>query len=374
MKLKSMSVLLTACVSMISGAHAVAEEVIGPALKKGQEYMILTNYPNNLHVIDVESDSLYKTCTMPDAFGPGMAIVAPDGKTAYVLNNHYADIYGIELDTCKTTFHADLEVRPGEWARSIFSLAISPDGKEIYSVANPTIRNTDHYVVQEPRLQVYSTDAGLDAEPARMFPVPRQISIMQTGNDGALYMAGADIYKLDVQTGEYEVAVPLRNWDRPLYSAPDVLYLWPHQSQMNDFAVLYTAAKFEDETQDLATAEYVYGFVSIDLETGKSQVEDFATLTEIYFTGMRSPKEPNHMFAVLNNLAKYDVEQKEKLQSASLEHTYYAVTFNASGEKLYLAGTWNDVAIFDPDNLERLGTIEIPGGDMAITTPQIFTR
>ena len=35
------------------------------------------------------------------------------------------------------------------------------------------------------------------------------MTAMQVGKDGGLYMAGADIYKMDVQTGEYEVAMSL---------------------------------------------------------------------------------------------------------------------------------------------------------------------
>ena len=65
----------------------------------------------------------------------------------------------------------------------------------------------------------------------------------------------------------FEVAVPLRNWQRPLYSAPDVLYFWPHQTAMHDFSMLYTAARFQDDTQDLASADYRYGYLSIDLKT-----------------------------------------------------------------------------------------------------------
>lgn len=87
-----------------------------PALKAGHEYMIVTNYPNNLHVVDVATDTVYKSCVMPDKFGPGTAMMAPDNRTAYVLNNHYGDIYGIDLDTCKNTFHANLSSVAGKWA------------------------------------------------------------------------------------------------------------------------------------------------------------------------------------------------------------------------------------------------------------------
>ncbi|AYC32932.1 quinohemoprotein amine dehydrogenase subunit beta [Pseudomonas cavernae] len=363
-----------AVVGLALGAPSAVAAEAGPTLKAGHEYMIATNYPNNLHVIDLASDTLYKTCQLPDAFGPGTAMMAPDRKTAFILNNHYGDLYGVDLDNCKTVFHAKLSVNPGEKARAMFSFALSPDGKELYTTVNPTQMLNDHYVVQQPRLQVYDTAAGLDAKPVRSFPMPRQIYLMRAADDGTLYVAGPDIYKMDVKTGKYEVAVPGRNWQRPLYSAPDVLYFWPHQTTYHEFSMLYTTAKFKDEKQDLATADFVYGYVSIDLKTGKSTVQDFAPLTELYFSGLRSPKDPNQMFGVLNRLAKYDIKEQKLIKAANLDHSYYCIAFNAEGSKLYLAGTFNDIAVFDPDSLEKVKNIKLPGGDMAITTTQVFTR
>jgi quinohemoprotein amine dehydrogenase beta subunit len=346
----------------------------GPALQSGHEYMVVGNYPNNLHVIDTQTDKVYKTCSMPDAFGPGTVQIAPDNKTAYTLNNHYGDIYGVDLDSCKQVFHAALAQQPGERARALFSIAISPDGKEIYSVVNPTQLGLDHYKVQAPRLQVYAADGGLAAKPVRSFPAPRQVTVMQTGADGTLYMAGADIYKVDVHTGKVGVAVPSRNWKRPLYSPPDVLYAWSQQHYSRDFTILYTAAKFKDEQQDMATAEFVYGFFNIDLVTGKTETVDFAPLTEIYFTGMRSPKDKNLIYGVLNRLTKYDIKQQKLLAVGELDHSYYLVSLNKSGSKVYLTGTFNDVAVYDADSLKKLTNIELPGGDMAIASAQIFIR
>lgn len=40
----------------------------------------------------------------------------------------------------------------------------------------------------------------------------------------------------------------------------------------------------------------------------------------------------------------------------------------------YLAGTFNDVSIFDAESLKQIGSIKMPGGDMAITTAQVFVR
>lgn len=351
---------------------ALADESL--ALNSGHEYMVTTNYPNNLHVIDLASDSLYKTCKMPDAFGPGTVQLSPDRKIAYVLNNHYADVYGVELDSCKQVFHASITQHPGEKARSMFAFTVSHDGKELYTVANPTLLLNDRYEVKEPRLDVYATDAGLNAKPVRSFPAPRQLTIMQSGDDGTLYVAGPDLYKVDVKTGKFEVLIPSRHWQRPNYSAPDVLYVWNQQTYRHDFSLLYTAAKFKDKQQDPATAEPLYGLFSVDLATGKTETTDFGPLTEIYFSGMRSPKDPNLMFGVLNRLAKYDIKQKKLLQAATLEHSYYCISFNRAGTKIYLSGTFNDVAIFDVQSMQQIGKITLPGGDMAITTAQIFIR
>ncbi|MFK8399924.1 quinohemoprotein amine dehydrogenase subunit beta [Pseudomonas sp. BGr12] len=361
------------CLSLVCALPTFANDE-SKALESGREYLIATNYPSNLNIIDLKTDQIYKTCHMPDVFGPGTAQISPDRKTAYVLSNHYGDIYGIDLDSCKTVFRANLAFKPGERAKAIFSIAVSRDGKEVYSVANPAVLLNDRFTIGTPRLQVYDTSSGLSALPVRTFDVPRQISIMQVGHDGSLYMAGAGIYKMDVHSGKYEIVQPIRNWGRPLYSDPDVLYVWPHQTLTDEFALLYSAVKYQDKSKDPATAENVYGQIIVDLKTGKTSVQDFATLTELYFTGLRSPKNPGQMFGVLNRLAKYDIKSKKLIGSATLEHTYYCVAFNKDGSKLYLAGTYNEIAVYDPENLERKGTIKLPGGDSALMTAQVFTR
>ncbi|MEE9103187.1 MULTISPECIES: quinohemoprotein amine dehydrogenase subunit beta [Pseudomonas] len=342
------------------------------ALESGHEYLISTNYPNNLHVVDMQTDKLFKTCTIPGAYGPGMTQLSPDRKVVYILSNHYADIYGIKLDDCQPVFHATIAQKPGENARAMFSMTVSHDGKEIYAIANPTKILAEHYEVQQPRLQIYSVADGMNAKPVRTFPAPRQLTIMQTGDDGTLYVAGPDIYKVDVKTGKFDVAIPSRNWKRPNYSPPDVLYVWNQQTYSRDFSLFYTAAKFKDDKQDPATADFRYGFFNVDLATGKTETLDFGPVTEVYFSGMRSPTDRNVIYGVLNRLTKYDIKEQKLVKAANLDHSYYCLTVNKAGTKLYLSGTFNDVAIFDANSLERLGDLKLPGGDMAITTSQAF--
>jgi hypothetical protein len=117
-----------------------------------------------------------------------------------------------------------------------------------------------------------------------------------------------------------------------------------------------------------------YSVHSMRCPSGATGKVDFAALVEIYFTGMRSPKDRNIIYGVLNRLTKYDVREKKLLAHAELDHSYYAVNLSRDGSKVFLGGTLNDIAIFDADDLRPLGKIKLPGGDQGTTTPQIFIR
>ena len=342
-------------------------------LKKGNEYMLVSNYPNNLHVLDLKNESILKSCQLPDAFGPGVIRVSPNRERAYILNNHYETVYGIELDSCKVVFKAHQSTEK-ERVKTIFSLALSPDGKELYTIQNPTQMNTDHYVIKEPRLAVFNTDDGINAKPVRTFKAPRQVTVMSTTDDGSLMLLGEDIYSVDVKSGKTKVALANRNWDRKLYAPPDVLNAWPIDSSTNEFLSLYTTARFQDETMNIETADWIYGFHTVDLKTGKAESIDFGPIEEIYFTGVRSPKDKNFIYGVLNRLAKYDISKKQLVKAAEIDHSYYCIAINDSATKVYLAGTFNDVAIYDAETLEKTGSIVLPGGDMGTTTAQVFRR
>ncbi len=344
------------------------------ALKPGREYMMMPNYPNNLHLIDLETASVYKSCTLPGQYGPGLSQISPDKRTGYVLSNRFGTIYGVDLDSCKVTFRADMSLAPNERAKSIMSFTVSHDGKELYAVQTPTTINRDHYRVGEPRFAVYDTAAGVNAKPLRVFPAPRQTYIMQTADDGSVFLAGPNLYKVDVKAGTMTTALPIRDWERKTHAPLDVLYFWPVQTAARDFTMLYTTAQFKDEKQDPATADLQYGMISVDLKTGQTEAREFGPLTEIYFTGLRSPKDRNIIYGLLHRLAKYDISARKMVQAVELEHTYYTLLSNQSGSRIYLTGTLNDIAIYDADSLTRVGNIQLPGGDMGAGTGQVFVR
>jgi quinohemoprotein amine dehydrogenase beta subunit len=372
----SRAVLATAFLAFSAAAVAgpFAANTNAPLIH-GREYMVVANHPNLLHVLDLGDNRVLKTCELSESAIPGAAQVSPDHTRVYVLNDRARQVVGVELDTCKEVFKAEFSTAEDERAIAFMSLALSPDGKELYSVHNPSRLHSDRYEALPPRLAVYETAAGLEAEPVRVFPMPRQIGVMQTGDDGTLYAAGQDLYKIDVQTGKYEVALPLLNWRRPGYGAPDALNAWTTRPYTHEFAFLYTAPRFKPGKEgDLASADFKWGILSIDLATGKTSLRDFADLTEVYFTGVRSPKNPDHLFVVLNVLRKYDIAQQKLLASADVGHAYYQANINKAGNRVYLSGTLHDVAVFNADTLEKITSIELPGGDMSSSSAQIFVR
>lgn len=366
------SAAVLACTWLTAAPALAANE--SRALKPGDEYLTVVNYPNNLNVVDLQSNSVYKTCALPGAFGPAVINISPDKRNAFILNDRFAAIYGIELDSCKVMFKADLSPGEGERAKSIFSFTLSADGKEAYAVINPTTIGRDHYRVGEPRFIVFDTSAGLTAKPIRSFPAPRQSNIMLPGDDGSVYLAGQNLYKINPRNGDTRITLPIRDWERPTHAPLDLLYFWPVQTPQKDFTILYTTARYQDDKQDLDTAEFQYGFLNVNLATGEAEAREFAPLVEVYFTGLRSPKDRNIIYGLLHRLTKYDISTQQLVKAVEPDHTYYTLLGNRDGSRLYLTGTLNDIAVHDADSLEKLTNIVLPGGDMSLGTGQVFVR
>ena len=178
-----------------------------------------------------------------------------------------------------------------------------------------------------------------------------------------------------MDSGDITVAMPIRNWHRDDYAPLDVLSFWPVETPQKDFTVLYTTAKYQDESKSEENADFFWGFFNVNLESGETEAREFAPLTEVFFTGLRSPKDPNVIYTLLSSLVKYDIDKMEAIKTVDdLDHTYYTLLTNHDGSKLYLTGTMNDVAIYDADSLEKLGNIPLPGGDMSLSTGQVFVR
>lgn len=343
------------------------------AAAEAKDYMVTASRPNNMYLIDLASREVIRTCELPGEFGPGVIQMSPDKRTAYILNHRWENVYGVDLDSCEIVFsavqsHGDLRVK------SLGSMSVSADGTEIYTIQVPTLLLKDRYQVQEPRFTVFKVADGLEAKPVRSYPVPRRITTMQTAADGSVYMGGADIFRIDPKTGVVTTAIPNRSWGRPLYGVPDVLAFWPIGQQSDEYILMYSAPVFTDDSMT-ELADFVWGYSRVDLETGETTIADFASFEVIMFSGMTDPRNHDILYGVYTQLSKHDLKNKTLIKRVELDHTYYCVNLSTDGTEVYVGGTNNDVAIYDSETLERLGTIDLPGdGDMGTATIQVFSR
>lgn len=363
--------LLAGCLAL-AGCGDKPDDVPQAVVESG-DFMVIANRPNNVHLIDLAARKIVRTCEMPGKFSPGTVAMSPDKRMAYVLTNRFENIYGVDLETCEIRFSA-MQSQGHERVKSIGSIAVSPDGKELYTHQNPTLLLVDRYEVQDSRVAVYATDAGLDAKPARFLPAPRQVTIMATGADGTLYMGGRDIYAMDVKSGESRIALPSQSRNDPMESPRDSLTVWPVGGVNNEMVRMYSAAHYTDESRNLDTADWVWGYERIDLLTGEPETKIFGPLEVVLFSGMARPSDSNQFYGVLTQLKKFDVQQRKELMSVDLDHSYYCINFSTDGSEIYLAGTYNDIAIYDADTLEKKGNIQLPGGDMAMANTRVFKR
>lgn len=329
--------------------------------------------PANMYVFDAESRDLVRDCPLESNVIPGVIAMSPDNKIAYILVNAWEDVIGIEVATCETVFMA--QQSDGDITRrSIASLAVSKDGTQLFTVRNPVKTHTDRLEVLEPEFAVYDTSAGLKAEPIKIHPAPRRSTLMATDRLGDVYIAGHEIYRVDPETGETNIAIANASWDRPTYSPPDVLAFWPTGSQNDEFMLMYTAAVFSDETQS-ELADFVWGYESVDLTTGETEIADFTSFEVLMFSGVRSATEPNILYGAYTQLSKHDLEKQELIKRVDLPHTYYVINVSSDGKEIYVGGTNDDIGIYDSETLDRIGEIRIPsGGDMSVSTLHVLPQ
>lgn len=345
--------------------------LLGPfSAARAGDLLVTIAKPANLVVFDAARRALVRDCPLEVNVMPGVLQMSPDGRIAYALVNHWEDVIGVDIETCERVFYAaqsEGDVR----RKSIASLAVAADGRELYTVRNPTRLLIDRYEVMAPEFAVYDTKSGLQAKPARIHPAPRRSTVMAAAQTGDVYVAGHDILKIDPRTGERSVAIPNANWDRPRYSPPDVLAFWPVGSQNHEFMLMYTAALFETDKRE-KMADFVWGYQSVDLRTGETTIGDFASVEVLMFSAVRNPRAPDELYGVYTQLSKHDVRTRTLIKRVDLPHTYYVINISSDGREVYVGGTNDDIGVYSTETLERIGEMRIPsGGDMAASTLQV---
>ena len=355
--LKLCSTLLWAALGLTYGLQAA--EALSP-LASG-EYLITVSRPGaTLNIVSTENDSIVRQCDLGVLPGSGTVVANADTRVAYVLANRFSDVYGVDLDTCEVVFSTQ-QSEGNVRVKTMASLVLSPDGRTLYTHQNRVRILNDHYELLEPVIAEFATDGGLNTKAQRFIPGPRQITIMDRLENGNLILGGQDVFEMDVESGKYKVLIKSLNHEDPAYAPRDVLSVWPMSSNHNVFTRLYSTARWLGEPGDLNNAEWLWGYERVDLSTGEAASPIFGPLEVALFSGTIRPNHENEMYGVLNFLKAFDIETQTELRSVPVDHSYYTLAFTADGKKLYILGADADIALYDPDTLEKLKNIPLPG-------------
>ena len=356
------------------GPHLATQGVpVAQAAKAKRDYIVVGAKPNLLFVVDPMAKKVVHRYKIPGEGSPFSISTSPDGKIAYVLTDHWNAISGIDLDTGKEVFHTVLS-SPGERVRSMGGIAISRDGKELFVQEVATKLLPSEYKVEPARIDVYSTDGGLDAKPIRSFQTPRRIIMMMPSTNGKLlYALGWDLYAFDIQTGKLVSTQKVLHWDRAHASKPDILDVWPQFEQSDVFSTPYFYTRTDKKPGEPGFAKT--GILTLDLKTGAMKMRDFEDTAVVIFSSVVDPTDHDKVYGVYTTLSKIDLGKGKLDKRLNLAHTYYAVNISPNGKYLYIGGTMSDIAVYSAANMKEVADITLPGaGDMATSSMRVIRR
>lgn len=362
---------------LFAPAMLLAASVAGCSTTRSQaalhDYLVTAAKPDRLFVIDPATQTVKSEFRIPDARNHIGAIVpSPDGKVAYVLVNKLESIVGMDLDTGHVVFRADLST-PTERVKSIWSFDVTPDGRELIVHELPTRLDLGEYHVGDARFAVFDTNAGVKARPIRQFPAPRRVHALLMKKDGKSFFAmGFEMYEYDTQTGRLIGQQAVRSWDRPNFSVPDVLAVWPVSEPSGIFS---TPAYAVDNTPGGPEGGIAKtSLMTLDLRDGKLAYNDFEETAALIFSTVVSPIRPE-AFGVYSQLTKIDTASNKLAKRIDLDHTFYSINMSTDGRLVYIGGAMCEVATYDAETLEKKGNIKLPGcGDQSLASLRVIRR
>ena len=336
----------------------------------GSHDLIVTGAkPDRLFVVDAAKRAVQSEFHIPDANGSvGVIVPSPDGRVAYALVNRMESIAGIDLQTGKEVFRADLS-SAGERVKCMFAFDVTPDGRELIVYELPVRLEPDEYKVEEPRFAVFDTAAGVSAKPVRTFPAPRRVHMILAKKDGkSFYSIGFELSEYDVGTGRLIEERGIRSWKRPDHSMPDLLAVWP----VSEPTGVFVSPVYSTVTSGGSVP--TTSLMSLNLTTGQLDYRDFEPTAALVFSSVLSPVRPE-AFGVYAQLTKVDTAHGTLSKRVNLDHTFYSVNISTDGSEIYVGGAMCDVAFYDAITLTKKANLRLPGcPDQGLSTLRVIHR
>lgn len=350
-----------ACAALALCILAAARAAAGDLIVTGAK-------PDHLFVIDAASRTVRSDIRIPGANGiVGVIVTSPDQKTAYVLVDRMQRVVGLDLATGREVFRAVLST-PEERVTCFFSLALTPDGKELIVYELPTKLLPSEYLAQEPRFAVFRTDAGLAAKAIRSFPAPRRVHMLLMRPSGrSFYAVGFNLDEFDVKSGKLLGTRGIQQWSVTDHGQPDLLAFWP----VTEPTGVWTSPIYSDVKQGNESVPTT-GLMLLDLKSGDLSFEDFEPFSALIFSSVLSP-DRKHAYGVYTTLTSIDVQGHRLENRVTLDHTFYDINMSSDGREIYTGGTECDIGVYDAASLQKKALIKLPGcPDQAISTLRVL--
>ncbi|MDO5620015.1 MAG: quinohemoprotein amine dehydrogenase subunit beta [Paracoccus sp. (in: a-proteobacteria)] len=341
----------------------------GPAMSG--EYLLAPIRPDKLVVVDAGKMAVDKVIELPAGSGPMAAVpvVSPDGRTAYVNVNRTESLLKVDLMTGETLARVDMST-DDERVKSLFGVALSPDGATLAVYQSPVRMLASEFQVQPTRIALYDT-ATMTLRST--FPAPRQITLMAWSTDGSrIFGLGRDLYSFDPASGEQLEAQPVHSWRADDYTLPDVLAVWSQYETSNRLVTPFYMARKDGAADDPET--FRTGLLTLDLDSGQLDMRDVRAMDVFYFSTASNP-DRTRIYGAYNVLESFDAIKGEPIRRVSLPHSYYSVNVSHDGSTVWLGGALSDLAAYDAETLEKKGQVDLPGGvSMSLSSVRMFQR
>lgn len=337
-----------------------------------KDLIVVTTRPNMLHVIDAEARKVLHSHVIPGPGLPANIALPQDGRVAYVLTNRTESVSGIELDTGKEVFRADMS--EGDLrVKSMLAMTVSLDGQYLYVHQIPTRLKKNEYEVLDTRIAVYRTSDGVGARPVRTFAAPRRIALLAPGaTSDRLIAMGWDIYAFDAVRGVIDKTFPLLNWKRPGFGEPDILDFFPQFEQTRILSSPYYVPR--TDVAPTSPEAMQMGMLSFDLDAETMTMKEIGSAELVFFSSVINPANRNEAFMVMNNLFRVDLAAGS-VTGRVPTRTHYSMNISSDGKEVYLAGGADVISVHDAATLLKTAEIQMPGGrDQGGTSIRIVRR
>ncbi len=318
-------------------------------------YLLASTQPNNLVVIDTETDTVVKDIAL-EGKGPAMNIATNPAhpQYVYIVNNLAQSVAMVDLDEGKQVTSFPLS-NDNELVRTM-AIDVNAQGTRLFIHEMPVKKGVGSYEAEDNRIRVIDLDAN---KTLRTFPAPRQVMAMASSKDGKrlyAFSVGQDITVFDAEQGKQIDTIPVLNRNVTGIARTDglpVFNLYQEYDHVLSFGVVTTEA---------FAGKMTLGIASLDLkqenpELKITELQPF-TAENYVLTGMLEPKT-NKAYFSYNNLWRVDPQTRKVEKSIALPNTLFAPFMHPEGKKLYCGANWHELSVFNPESFELIKKIPL---------------